>query len=132
MRFNLEQQIRCFFEIFRIFGFRIKAKIVHCRWDDFGWSIQHGDTAISQFGDVCFVKDQCPAISWRSISKTLFHLFLIVANAGCSPHVNNGVFIAWIKLSHIVHDCAIHVFDVWQLGLVKLLENTGLNLPRHE
>jgi hypothetical protein len=85
-----------------------------------------------EFGDILGLENDIPAVDLGVGPKDLLGFLYVVANADGAPHIIDSILVAGIIDSKPLGHFRPGMGEVWQLGLIQLLEHPGLDLLLHE
>jgi hypothetical protein len=89
------------------------------------------NAAALQLLGILRLEEHVPAVD-RHVAECGLDLVDIVSDAGRAPHIVDGILVVGIVVGEALHYLGPHVLQVRQLGFVKLLEDTGLDLACQE
>src|SRR3989338_8653337 len=127
-----EEQLFSFLQLACISAIRLEAQIVQRSRENFGWRVEEGHAALFQLGDVFRLEHQVPGVDRCVFAQCGFDLVDVVTDADGAPPVRNRVLVTRVAWIEGLEQALVEVFPVGQLGLVQLLEYTGLNLLGQE
>src|SRR5262245_5710407 len=94
--------------------------------------IQHMDSAIPEFCKIVRLEDDIPAVDLAIRTKAFAHSLHVESDAGCAPHVVDGVLIAWVVSPETARHFWPDISKIFKLALIKLLKDARLDLPLEE
>ena len=100
--------------------------------DNLGRGIEHRDTAAAELFHVPGPEEVVPGVRLRALAEDRLEFVNVVADAGRSDLVRDGVLVARIHLLKKFHLHRIEVLPVRDVLSVELPVDAGPDLPREE
>ncbi len=132
MRADLHEQVFGLLQLIGLAAVGRVAEVMQRRRQHLGGRVEEGDATGLQLLDVLRLEHQVPGVHRRVVAQRGLDLVDVVADADGAPHVGNRVLVARVARIQRLEQVLVEVFPVRQLGLVQLLEHTGLDLLGEE